>query len=143
MNWGNRIALVITLFVTGILIMVFKAGTFNTDLVATDYYEQELQYQKIIDAGKRTNNLKTKVKINVLSDKLEILLPEEMKGNLVNANIWLYCVADKNKDRRKKMQSNDGKLFMEILPENKGAYEIKLDWESEAVSYYYKEKIIL
>lgn len=143
MNWGNRIALVITLFVTGILVMVFKAGTFNTDLVATDYYEQELQYQKIIDAGERTSNLKSEVKINILNNQLEILLPEEMKGNVVNANIWLYCVADKGKDRRKKMQTSNGKLFMETLPENKGAYEIKLDWESGGISYYFKEKFIL
>ncbi len=143
MNWGNRIVLVIILFVSGILFMVFKAGTFNTDLVATDYYEQELQYQKVIDAGKRTSNLKSEVKINVLNKGIEILLPEEMKGNLVKANIWLYCVADKTKDRKKKMQSSDGELFMETLPENKGAYEIKLDWESEGISYYFKEKLIL
>lgn len=143
MNWGNRLALVITLFVTGILIMVFKAGTFNTDLVATDYYEQELQYQKVIDAGKRTSNLKSEVKIYVLDKGIEILLPEEMNGHLINANIWLYCVADKNKDRRKKVQTSNGKLIMETLPENKGAYEIKLDWEREGVSYYYEEKLIL
>jgi hypothetical protein len=143
MNWGNRIALVITLFVAGILFMVFKAGTFNTDLVATDYYEQELQYQKVIDAGERADNLSSQVKVNQLSNQLEILLPEEMQGKTVSADIWLYCVADKSKDRRKKMQTNDGKLFIELLPANKGAYEIKLDWESEKVSYYFKEKLKL
>ncbi len=143
MNWGNKIALVITLFVSGILFMVFKAGTYNTDLVATDYYEQELQYQKVIDAGERAGNLSEAVKVNQQAHQLEILLPQEMQGKTVNANIWLYCVADKTKDRRKKMQSSNGKLFMETLPENKGAYEIKLDWESEGVSYYFKEKLKL
>ena len=143
MNWGKSIVLVIALFVGGILFMVFKAGTYNTDLVATDYYEQELAYQKVIDAGDRAANLSAEVKVNLVNNGLEILLPQEMQGKAVNASIWLYCVSDKSKDRRKKMQSNDGKLFMELLPENKGAYEIKLDWESEKVTYYFKEKLKL
>ena len=143
MNWGHRMVLVITVFVSGILFMVIKAATYNTDLVATDYYEQELEYQKVIDAGSNTNKLKTAVKVNEVSDRLEILLPAEMQGKTVNASIWLYCVADKSKDRKKKMQAMDGKLFIEKLPENKGAYEIKLDWESEGVNYYFKEKLIL
>lgn len=135
--------MVITLFVAGILFMVFKAGSYNTDLVATDYYEQELAYQKVIDAGANTNKLTTAVKVKEVANGLEILLPEEMNGKMVNASIWLYCVADKSKDRRKKMQTNNGKLFMELVPENKGAYEIKLDWESETVNYYFKEKLKL
>ena len=143
MNWGKSIALVITLFVAGILFMVFKAGSYNTDLVATDYYEQELEYQKVIDAGANTNKLATAVNVKEVDNRLEILLPAEMHSKTVNAEIWLYCVADKAKDRRKKMQTNDGKLFIELLPINKGAYEIKLDWESENVNYYFKEKLKL
>ena len=143
MNWGKSIVLVITLFVAGILFMVFKAGSYNTDLVATDYYEQELQYQKVIDAGANTNKLTTAVNVKVADSRLEILLPAEMHGKIVNAEIWLYCIADKAKDRRKKMKTNDGKLFIELLPINKGAYEIKLDWESEEVNYYFKEKLKL
>lgn len=143
MNWGKSILLVITLFVAGILFMVFKAGSYNTDLVATDYYEQELEYQKVIDAGANTNKLATAVKVKEVANGLEILLPAEMQNKMVSADIWLYCVSDKSKDRRKKMQTNDGKLFMELLPINKGAYEIKLDWESESVNYYFKEKLKL
>ena len=143
MNWRKSIVLVITLFVAGILFMVFKAGSYNTDLVATDYYEQELAYQKVIDAGTNTNNLTTAVKVKEVDNRLELLLPAEMHNKSVNAEIWLYCVSDKSKDRRKKMQTNDGKLFMELLPINKGAYEIKLDWESENVNYYFKEKLKL
>lgn len=143
MNWGTKIILIFAVFVSGILFMVLKAGRYNMDLVTTDYYEQELKYQHIIDAVERTNALTTKITCSVSGRQIDIQFPAEMKNEQLDADVWLYCVADKKRDLRKKFSTLEGKLAMPILPENNGLHEIKLSWASKGQTYYYTQKIIL
>ena len=143
MNWGNKIILVFAVFVSGILYMVFKAGSYNTDLVTTDYYEQELVYQQTIDAVERTNALTSQVNCIVSGEHIEIQFPVEMNNEALDADVWLYCIADKQKDIKKKFSTIEGKIAMPFLPDNKGLHEIKLNWVSKGQTYYYKQKILL
>jgi hypothetical protein len=143
MNWGTKIILVFAVFVLGILFMVFKAGSYNMDLVTTDYYEQELKYQNTIDAVERTNALTTKLTCTVNGQQINIQFPVEMQNDQLDADVWLYCVADKQKDLRKKISTKEGKFTMPFLPVNHGLHEIKISWASKGQTYYYKQKIIL
>ena len=61
MNWGNRIILVFVCFIAFILSMVTRAFQQDFDLVAEDYYAQELNYQK-----KKVNyyNILCKIPVN-------------------------------------------------------------------------------
>lgn len=43
MSWGKGIVIVFILFVGGIGVMVYKSMSKNVDLVATNYYENELK----------------------------------------------------------------------------------------------------
>jgi len=49
-NWGMGIAIFMTCFIIFIVSFVVKSSFLNTDLYAEDYYQQELDYQDIIDA---------------------------------------------------------------------------------------------
>ena len=124
MNWGTKIILVFAVFVSGILFMVLKAGRYNMDLVTADYYEQELKYQHTIDAVERTNALTTKINCSVKDQQIDIQLPAEMNNVQLDADVWLYCVADKNRDLKKKFSTSDGKIAMPFLPVNKGLHEM-------------------
>ena len=143
MNWGTKIILVFAVFVSGILFMVFKAGSYNTDLVTIDYYEQELKYQHTIDAVERTNALTAKINCAVNGPQINIQFPAEMQNDQMEADVWLYCVADKQKDIRKRISTSEGKISMPFLPVNHGLHEIKINWASKGQTYYYKQKIIL
>jgi hypothetical protein len=143
MNWGTKIIIVFALFVTGILYMVFKAGRHNMDLVTTDYYEQELKYQQTIDAVERTNGLSSVVGVKTGQDEITIEFPAEMKGRPLNADLWLYCIADKSRDLKKQISTSDGKISMPFLPANKGMHEIKISWTYNGQAYYHKQKITL
>ena len=54
MSWGTKIAFLYLSFATMIGVMVYKSVTQSVDLVAPNYYEQELKYQDKIDG---INNL--------------------------------------------------------------------------------------
>jgi hypothetical protein len=57
MNWGLRIVLVYIGFVAMILTLVFKARSEKIELVAPDYYEQEIVYQNRIEALQNMRSL--------------------------------------------------------------------------------------
>ena len=143
MNWGTKIILVFVVFVSGILYMVFKAGSHNMDLVTTDYYEQELKYQQTIDAVERTNSLSSGLVFTPADGRIEIKFPAEMQNKLLEADVWLYCIADKKKDLKKEFSTSEGKISMPFLPANKGLHEVKISWQFNGQTYYHKEKILL
>ncbi len=143
MNWGKKIIVIYVLFVAGIMLMVFKASRQNTDLVTNDYYEQELKYQQRIDETMAANSLSQAVKCEVSGNILNILLPEEMNQQQVDASIWLYYPADKTKDIHQKLTTINGKLSMAIPVVNKGMHELKLGWVVGEKKYYSQQKLFI
>lgn len=143
MSWGTKILFVFAFFVSGILFMVFKAGTYNNDLVTTDYYEQELVYQKTISAVERANALSAPPEFTLSGNHVLITLPPEMRKAPVSASVWLYCIADKSKDITQQFTTGDGFIRMPVLQGNKGMHEIKLSWTIKGEDYYYKHKLNL
>ncbi len=143
MNWGYKIILVFAVFITGILYLVVSSFSENTDLVTTDYYEQELQYQSTIDATERANVLSEKVICSVNDDTMFITFPAEMKNIKINADVWLYFIADKKKDLKKTIETTEGKIFLPLTAANKGLHDVKINWVAGDKTYYYEQKIFL
>jgi hypothetical protein len=56
MSWGTKIAFLYLSFATMIGVMVYKSVTQSVDLVAPNYYEQELKYQDKIDGINKIRN---------------------------------------------------------------------------------------
>ena len=61
-TWGHGIAIALGSFICFILylILIFPIGKQNSELVTESYYEDELAYQKVIDAKANADNQKTK-----------------------------------------------------------------------------------
>jgi hypothetical protein len=143
MNWGYRILIVYVVFAAGIVFMVVKASTQKTDLVMPDYYEQELKYQATIDATVNANALTAKLNCVVKNDTLFIEFPAEMKNTVLKTELLLYCVADKNRDLRKTIETTGGPVLLPLGTDNKGMHDIKINWQANGKNYYYEEKIFL
>ncbi len=143
MNWGTKITIVFSVFVAGIVFMVFNASKQNMDLVVPDYYEKELQYQQVIDAQTRTSLLSGKVECRVENDTLSIQLPSDMVGKKTEINVWLYCISDKKRDIQKDYVTHDGKVLMPLTILNKGAHDVKLSWATEGQEYSFEQKLFI
>ena len=143
MSWGYKILLVYIVFISGIVFMVVKSSMQNIDLVTTDYYEQELQYQTTIDATLRANELSAKLQCSIVNDSLRIEFPAEMKNDKVKADVWLYCIANKTKDIRKTVEVSGGIMLVPLPVGNKGSHDLKINWEAAGKTYYYEQKIFL
>jgi hypothetical protein len=143
MNWGTKILIVYVVFISGILFMVFKSSTQNTDLVTTDYYAKELKYQDKIDEMNRTGALSAPVEYVIRDNILFIHFPKDFAGKILIGEAVLYCPSDENKDIKKNFSVQDESLQLAIPASGSGLYELHLSWQDGSVTYYFEKKIFI
>jgi hypothetical protein len=143
MNWGHKIIIVYVVFVAGMLFLVYKSSTQNTELVTEDYYAKELVYQQKIDEIKRTSLLSAPVNIKVINHEVTIYFPKDLAAKKIIGEVTLYCPSDQKKDIHQQFTVTDSAVSI-IMPGNyHGLYYVKINWGAEGINYYYEQKIII
>ncbi|MDE3125013.1 MAG: FixH family protein, partial [Bacteroidota bacterium] len=90
MNWGFKITAVFVSFTLLIGFLVYKSVHTKIDLVSTDYYKEELRFQKQID-GTHNANLLSAVKVEQTDSSIAIQFPNELRGTNLEGEAWFYC----------------------------------------------------
>ena len=142
-NWGYKIILIYTVFVLGILTMVFLSAKENRDLVSENYYAEEIAYQKLIDQSAKTAALSAPVDVILSANQLIIQLPKEFDGLQANGNWMLYYAADKARDITGDIHTENGKYSIAIPNNARGQYLFKMHWKSGNKEYYFEKTIFL
>lgn len=137
MNWGNKLLLVFVGFGGLMSFMVYRCMQSPVNLVAKEYYRDELAYQQVIDGKALAQQLSSDVQVQQSSDSIRIQLPAEMKEQAIKGQVQFYCAADSRKDRHFALQLDDAALQRLpnklILP---GQYMVKVDWLVGDARYY-------
>ena len=141
LSWGYKIAIAYIAFVSGMGILVFKAGSQKFDLVTKDYYDQELKYQNILDQSANTAKLSSPPVVQSTATELKIHFPTEMKGKQKSVDFYLYYPADAKRDLRKSITIGENELIQPLPEAMRGSYELKLSWAVEGVRYYFEKKL--
>ncbi len=141
MNWGYRIALTYIAFVTLILTMVVMSFQYDVNLVAKDYYKQEIAYQQEIDKISNTQNLRQEPEFRFKPEAsaLQVQFPhhEEVQGMLT-----LYRPSDARKDQKYPLTlDQEGNLYIPSKGLQAGLWRIKLDWQADGLAYYLEKKM--
>lgn len=143
MNWGYKILLVYVVFVSGILFMVFRSSAKKVDMVTADYYAEELKYQQVIDAVRRTGQLVGTTTCVAVGDSLIVTLPAAMNSKTVTGSLLLYCIADEDKDVQQTFSTSQANVHMVLPQQNKGLHDVKVSWTMDGQTYYHEQKIFL
>ena len=143
MNWGNKIFLVFTVFVTGILFLVYESGSQKTDLVTTDYYNKELVYQHTIDARNNVSQLTDTVKYALADAGLTVVFPLDFTGKKIEGEAILYCPSDEAKDITHSFSTEDATVFVPVKGGNKMEYDLQLNWKAADKDYYFEKRILI
>ena len=142
LNWGKGIIVVYTVFMIIVLGTVAFTTTVDVDLVADDYYEQEIKYQNEIDKKDRTNKLTEQVEIILEKENLKISYPK-IFANRVSGKINFYRPSDEKLDLILDIKTDTtGLQYVPIEKLTKGLWKIKVDW-SHSNEQYLNEKIIV
>ena len=113
------------------------------DLVSADYYEQELKYQKVIDAGKNQSVLSEAVALGVDDNQVVLSFPDEFSGAALTGQVSFYSPVDASWDRNFDISTSDNKMLIPRPRLQSTAYKVKIQWTSEGKDYYQETELTL
>ena len=137
LNWGKSILAVYIGFVLLMVFMVYMASKQDFDLVAKDYYQQEIEYQTKIDANKNQTNSNNKWQIISSSNQLEISLANFAPNKKPVGKIEFYRPSNSKLDVIKELDLNaEGKMFVSAQIFKTGPYLIKINYIIDNKNYF-------
>lgn len=127
-----------------VLAVVFYTMTLDVNLVADDYYQQELVYEDQINRLKNTETLEFKPNFEKSTDGKLIVLTFPTNLAPEKGEITLYRPSDFTKDRRFALAldaENQQGFVSESL--QSGLWRAKLLWEADGKSYFQEFVIVM
>lgn len=135
LNWGHYIAISFSLFVLLVLYMVYRSYQNNHELVAEDYYNQEIKFQEVID--KKNNAAKLEKDISWESASGGILITFPSAQGPVTGKILLFRPSDMHMDKTFDVSPDEeNRQFLTDPILAPGKYLIQIDWTAGNEAYY-------
>lgn len=137
LHWGHGLAIALGCFMIFILflIFVFPMGKQNSEMISNNYYEEELEYQKVIDAKKNAAKLENQPTYQVTSEGIQITFPKDAKPDGNKANFILFRTDDSNLDVKKEVTISQNHFIIPKKVITKGSYTLKLKWTENKIPY--------
>ncbi len=147
MNWGTRILLVLTVFIIGMGYMVYVCMK-QTDiqLVAKDYYEQEIAYQGTIDKENNYRALAKKPSMvdNVEQNKLMVDFSVLENYKTISGKIYFFRPSQSKLDFNTDVTpGEDGIQWIEKDNIASGKWLVKLDWSDGNKEYFNEQTVYI
>lgn len=144
MSWGWKIVVLYSAFVIMTLSMVVYFMGQKVDLVADDYYKQEIEYQNQIDKISNTKALNEPIGYEYISKNRTIKLrfPQTHLNAELKGKINFYRPANADEDRAFDIRPEaSGEQIISVSAMNKGLWKIKISWTSGGKAFY-DEKVV-
>ncbi len=141
MNWGHKITLVIILFVISMLSMVYISFRQTNEMMDENYYEKEINYQKLIDASNNLNKIHVDSLLVHDNGIIKMQFPIETFEQFNEGKIEFLCQDKQKNDVTLPLQPNSNGVFTVDKSIFKGgSYLARIFWKNNNVAYYNEEK---
>jgi len=142
MSWGIKITVVYVGFVLMILSLVIISATSKSELVAKDYYAQELAFQEKIDAMANETGLQVSITHSISENAAVLRFPQAEMAKDFSGDVLFFRPSDASKDLKIKLAFDaNGQQLIAKNKLSKGVYKMCISWINNATTYY-KEEII-
>ncbi|SDJ73076.1 FixH family protein [Chryseobacterium jejuense] len=137
-SWGHGVVIALAAFIIFILSMMFlfPNGQKNSEMVTDNYYEEELQYQDVIDSKKRADELQEKPVFSQDTNGIKITFPKDNTHSNTTVKFVLNRTDDQNLDIKKSVDLDANHTF--IIPAQvlkMGNYTLRLSWTKDKTDY--------
>jgi hypothetical protein len=137
-SWGHGVVIALAAFIIFILSMLFlfPNGQKNSEMVTDNYYEEELQYQDVIDAKKRADDLQEKPVYSQDTNGIKIVFPKDYNNSNTTVKFVLNRTDDQNLDIKRSEQLDANQSF--TIPSKvlkMGGYTLRLMWTKDKINY--------
>lgn len=143
-NWGTGIVIAFVLFISFILYFVIKTSTDTTyeyDLVAEDYYKDELEYQNQINKLENAKKLKVNVLFETTQEGVLITFPKEIPPKEIQGLVSLYRPSNQILDCEIPLSLSKSSLLIPKKVLVGGRWDILIDWSYKDTKYLNKKSI--
>lgn len=143
MSWGIRVILLCLGFVVFMSALVYKSMQQRFDLVAEDYYSQELAYQN--QMVKLNNQQESGVRIELVNGEEEftIRFPKLSSDTAVKGTITFFRPSDSHKDIKVDIVLVNGQQTLSKQKISRGLFKVKIDYQWAGKAYYYEDTVVL
>ncbi|MEJ2004395.1 MAG: FixH family protein [Cyclobacteriaceae bacterium] len=141
MNWGYRIVFSFVLFIGLIITLVVISMNQDVNLVAEDYYNQEIAYQDQIERIKRTSELDRQPS-GTYDNNLGQITIDVFSDAVDSGSIHFFRPSDANQDKQVAFpESGTGKVVVPVKGWLNGLWKVKVQW-SVSGEEFYAEKVV-
>lgn len=144
LSWGTRIFLLYTGFVLMIAFFVVRAMNQKVDLVAPDYYAQEISYQDKLDRMNRANALPRQLTWIVQDGSVKIVFPAEFRDKAITGEVLFFRPSDNARDVKIAIAANaEGEQVVGADQLSSGQYRMQVDWKADGVTYFNEGVVVI
>ena len=143
-SWGTGIVIAFVIFMGGIITIAVYLMNQDVNLVADDYYDQEIKYQQQIDRIKRTKKLDTKNIITFNGTTVNVTIPISLLNRDLTGEIYFYRPSDENIDIKIPLHTDS--LGVQVIPVSgleKGSWTVKVNWLTGKKEYFVEKHIFI
>jgi hypothetical protein len=142
-GWGWKIAFLYGGFVALVLTLVIASNRQHFDLVTKDYYDAEIGYQKVIDAGKNQSTLSAPLLVHANTEAVTIDFPEEFRNKVLSGDIVFYAPVNSEWDKTFKINAQNNTVSILRSQLRNTRYTVKITCTVDGKSYYQESEIML
>lgn len=124
------------LFIGSFVIRMFQS---DINLVAKDYYQQEIAYGEQIEAIKRSENYFDKIDFTLTEGKLSIEYDQLL--NDIEGSIVLFRPSDARLDMILPIQMENGIQQLNVSSLKRGKWMLQFKFEKEGQSFYIEKPL--
>lgn len=140
MNWGYKIAIFFSAFISFMLFMLYQCIQQDFDLVAEDYYAKEVSFQEQIDRQNNVASLSQKPSWAIQSNYFLLSFPNPLS----QGKITFFRPSDDALDFEVPLQLNQQQQQQIPLDKFKrGIYNVQLSWSDSQKDYYIEKQILI
>ncbi len=118
----------------------------KVDLVAADYYDQEVRYQDQLDRINHASSLQApaKVEYNTATRRITVSLPAEHLNQSLKGWIQLYRPAASGLDQKLALDVDaTGAQIIDAKSLNDGLWHVRVSWKQNGTDYYFDQKLVI
>ncbi|MBF5027858.1 FixH family protein [Planobacterium oryzisoli] len=136
-TWGHGVATALGLFILFILSLIFffTRSWQNAELVSTNYYQDELMYQEVIDAKNNADALKEQPSYNQTAEGITVEFPSTIALDRNTVEFTLFRTDDAKLDINKQVALKNNLLQIPAAVLIPGSYTLKVQWSQQGKPY--------
>jgi nitrogen fixation protein FixH len=148
-RWDPWPVSIITFFAVAIIGLgsfVVFCSRHPADLVAADYYEQEIRYQGQMDSRQRAQEAgqPAAVSYDAAAGQITLSLPPRFARDLAQGKIQLYRPSAANQDRQIKLAPDgNGVQVIDASGLEPGLWKVRVSWTANQKDYYLDQKVVV